>query len=106
MGELVLAGDIGGTSSRLALVDLDGLRPLFERTYPSAAHESLDVIAAKFLDEGGRRPERACFGIAGPVEDDVSRATNLPLIIEARRLEQHLGLRRVRLINDFHAAAL
>jgi len=41
----VLAGDIGGTNSRLAIYDvpstgLRGVKPIFEQTYPSAAHAS------------------------------------------------------------------
>jgi len=50
----VLAGDIGGTNTRLAIYDVlapgaPGAEPLFEHIYPSAAHTSLDVIAEMFL---------------------------------------------------------
>ena len=56
----VLAGDIGGTNSRLAIYDVPaiadvrGLKPIFEQTYPSAAHAWLDVIAEKFIAEAPR----------------------------------------------------
>jgi glucokinase len=119
---IVLAGDIGGTQSRLAFFEDD--RVLLERVYASPRYESLEALAQEFLAEVATLPmapaprvtptggvpipliERACFGIAGPVEDDASRATNLPWVVDARRLEQRLGIRRVRLVNDFHAAAL
>ena len=50
----VLAGDIGGTNTRLAIYDVvDAIgvaaKPMFEQTYPSAAHSSLDLIAESFL---------------------------------------------------------
>jgi glucokinase len=40
------------------------------------------------------------------VEGNVCRATNLPFVIDGRALSQRLGIARVRLVNDFHAAAL
>jgi glucokinase len=118
----VLAGDIGGTNTRLALFDGGADEPLFERVYPSAAYTGLDLIAEKFLAEaraestgGGSGsgapfafvpPEQACFGIAGPVEGNVCRATNLPWVVDGRVLMQRLGIPKVRLVNDFFAAAL
>lgn len=113
LGELVLAGDIGGTNTRLALFEVGLTEPLFAHTYPSAAHTGLDVIIEKFLAAAGgalprldKPPGRACLGIAGPVEGNVCRATNLPWVVDGRALSQKLGIARVRLVNDFYAAAL
>ena len=110
---VVLAGDVGGTNCRLALFEPGAGEPLFARTYPSAGHSGLDVIVEKFLADAraasprfASAPDRACFGIAGPVEGNVCRATNLPFVIDGRALSQRLGIARVRLVNDFHAAAL
>jgi glucokinase len=67
---------------------------------------------ARFLDEARGvlgpdvRPQRACFGVAGPVEKDTSKITNLPWFIDARMLEQQLNIGAVSLLNDFQAAAL
>jgi glucokinase len=120
---IVLAGDIGGTNSRLALYETLGpagdqrrlVAPIFERTYPSAGHTSLDEIAELFLltasqEMGGRVGRgvgiaRACLGIAGPIENNICRATNLPWVVDGRALETRLGIARVRLVNDFYAAA-
>jgi glucokinase len=113
----VLACDIGGTNSRLAIYDvpatgLRGVKPIFEQTYPSAAHPSLDVIAEKFLTAAagavGARAgvDSGCFGIAGPIEHNICRATNLPWVVDGNALAQKLGIARVVLVNDFHAAAL
>jgi glucokinase len=110
---IVLAGDVGGTNTRLALFEADHDTPLFERTYPSAAHTGIELIAEKFLAEarsagvlGAGNLDRACLGIAGPVEGNVCRATNLPWIVDGRALSQRLGIARVCLVNDFYAAAL
>jgi glucokinase len=113
----VLAGDIGGTNSRFAIYDpppsgLRGVKPIFEQTYPSAAHASLDIIAERFLVAAtaaiGPRAiaATACFGIAGPIENNICRATNLPWVVDGHALSQRLGIARVLLVNDFHAAAL
>src|SRR6266498_3186885 len=113
----VLAGDIGGTNSRFAIYDpppsgLRGVKPIFEQTYPSAAHASLDIIAERFLVAAtaavGPRAiaASACFGIAGPIENNICRATNLPWVVDGHALSQRLGIARVLLVNDFHAAAL
>lgn len=108
---LVLAGDIGGTNSRLALFRDREDSPLFDRKYPSADAPSLEAIVATFLDEArevfGTRPapERATLAVAGPVAGGTSRITNLPWFVDARRLEKQAGLRQVLLVNDFEAAA-
>ena len=115
---IVLAGDIGGTNSRLALYEAapaPAAAPLFERTYPSGSHGSLDDIADAFLAtastalEGrvgkGHGVSSACLAIAGPVENNICRATNLPWVVDGRSLAARLGIERVRLLNDFYAAA-
>lgn len=102
----VLAGDIGGTNSRLALVTLDGARAHLrvEARYPSADHPSLDAIVARFLADHGGAGRPACFAVAGPVEDGVCRVTNLPWVVTAASLAGVTG-GAVRVVNDFEAAA-
>ena len=106
---LVLAGDIGGTNSRLALYD--GLQLVFEKTYPSAQQPSLEAAAAQFLIDarsamgGAVVPQRACLAVAGPIEGHTARITNLPWVVDALSLQDHLKIPGVRLANDFEAAA-
>ncbi|RME00640.1 MAG: glucokinase [Deltaproteobacteria bacterium] len=101
----VLAGDIGGTKTLLALCD-EQARILLYRRYASKAFPHFRDVVATFLEEAGARPERACFGVAGPVVDDRCQATNLPWVFDARALESELGIPKVALINDFQANAL
>jgi glucokinase len=116
---IVLAGDIGGTNARLALYAVkrgsDGkpqLDMVFERVYPSKTHPSLELIAEDFFVDAqketgqARDVTRACLGIAGPVENNICRATNLPWVVDGNALGSRLGIEKVTLLNDFHAAAL
>jgi glucokinase len=99
----LLAGDVGGTKTALALVR--GGDMIERKTYPSAGYASLEAIVRDFLGERSKGISRACFGIAGPVSQDACRATNLRWVVEARSLERSLGVPRVSLVNDFFALA-
>jgi glucokinase len=105
---LVLAGDIGGTKTAVALVEVRGTQQSIRRVevYPSANHAGLEEIVDLFLRRERTRPEAAGFGVAGPVRDGVARITKLPWRIETTRFAKRVGIRRVALLNDFVAAAL
>ncbi|MRR34386.1 glucokinase [bacterium] len=104
---LILAGDIGGTSTRLAYFDTaDGqLRPIAEERFPSRDAASLEEIVDRFADAHGLTAERACFGIAGPVRHGKVRTPNLPWSVDAGELARILGIGEVLLINDLEANA-
>jgi len=105
---VILAGDIGGTKTVLALFDDegDGLDAIREEVFPSREHASLEEILRQFLAAAGRPALRAaCLGVAGPVMDGRSRVTNLPWEMDERTLGAALEVPRVRLLNDLEAAA-
>ena len=84
---MILAGDIGGTKTVLALFEPDGedLRPVREATFPSRDHATFEEILDTFLDDAaGAKPEAACFGVAGAVIDGRVQTTNLPWTLERR----------------------
>ena len=66
---MILAGDIGGTKSRLAAFETDGnrLKCVVEKIYPSKEHGGLNEIVADFVKTEGIPAHSACFGVAGPV---------------------------------------
>jgi len=105
--KLVLAGDVGGTHARLALMEARGenLRLLAEKIYPSHDYSKLEDIAAEFLKENATKPELAGIGVAGPIRDGKCVATNLPWIVDASTLAAACGLARVELLNDLEANA-
>lgn len=102
---LVLAGDIGGTSTRLAFFDTVAgtLAPLAEARFPSREAGSLEELVARFAGEQGLAAERACFAIAGPIRQGRVRTPNLPWSVVGDELARILGLDQVHLINDLAA---
>lgn len=104
---MLLAGDIGGTKTILAIYSEEGgaRQAMVEKTYPSAAYSSLEKIIAEFLTSTDLPVDRACFGLAGPVVNQQSRITNLPWVISNKRLQEALGVSSVALLNDLQAIA-
>ncbi|HEY1435350.1 MAG TPA: glucokinase [Thermoanaerobaculia bacterium] len=104
----VLAGDVGGTKTALAIVEIGRrrCRVLRSQSYRSAEYDRLEDVIAAFLSTEKRRPPAAGFGVAGPVRDGRSKITNLPWRLDERHLERSARMRRVTLVNDFGANAL
>ncbi|WP_456416475.1 glucokinase [Thiolapillus sp.] len=103
----ILAGDIGGTNTRLAVFATRGrvLEPLVAQIYSSRRHTSLQDILRLFLDTHKPDFQGAAFGIAGPVRDGVGRVTNLPWKIKRGQLAREIGIPQVWLLNDLEANA-
>ncbi len=102
---MILAGDIGGTNTRLALVDGDPREPAALEIYPSGEHASLEEIVDAFLAAHPAEPAAASFAIAGPVRDGRVQVTNLAWSVDAASLASRLGLGQVHLLNDLEANA-
>ena len=104
---MILAGDVGGTKTNLAVMERqdDRLVPVRQGSLPSRRHASLEAILQEFLAGHSEKLHAACFGVAGPIIDARCQATNLPWTVEARELARTLGLKRVSLINDLEAMA-
>jgi glucokinase len=104
---VILAGDIGGTSTRLALFDVTGgaLRAAARERYPSRNYPGLSEIVREFASAHRQMPDAACFGIAGPVREGRVETPNLPWVIDAAALATQFALPRVTLLNDLEANA-
>jgi glucokinase len=101
----ILAGDIGGTSARLACFQgtQAGFAPLAEQWYRCQEHGSLTEIVRDFLDRQQQSIDRACFGVAGTVLNGEVHTPNLPWSVSAPRLAETLRLSSVSLLNDLEA---
>jgi len=106
----LLAGDVGGTTTRLVLAESKqgSMRVLAEQHYDSARYTGLAEVVAEFrTGERGGPVAAACFAVAGPVRHGVDgesvKVTNLPWEIAGAELAHTLGIQRLRLINDFEA---
>lgn len=109
---MLLAGDIGGTNTRLALVSAEAgpRRFVLEREYASTKHAGLEDVVKLFLAEplarAAEQPTSACFCVAGPVIDGSARLTNLPWDLSQDGLKAGLGMKQVALLNDLKSIAL
>ncbi len=104
----LLAADIGGTKSDLAIYEHRPgapLRPLVQKRYRNAQFAGVAEIITLFLEESPNRPRRACIAVAGVVGGERVRLTNLPWAIDRRSLEGQFGFHQVLLINDLTAVA-
>lgn len=104
---MILAGDIGGTNTRIALFSQEGGRLTMqqERNYPSGGHKSLEEIVNLFLRAESAQVEVACFGIAGPVLNGKAFPANIPWVVDSREISQRTAIANVWLINDLQAHA-
>ncbi|MCK4934143.1 MAG: glucokinase [Simkaniaceae bacterium] len=101
---MYLAGDIGGTKTHLAFYDETNDVCVKEKKFPSKEYSSLREIVKEFLASDDK-VHVACFGVAGPVQSGVCKATNLPWVIDSNRLVKDLGIDHVFLLNDLEANA-
>jgi len=104
---VVLAADVGGTKTNLGLFVEGKTRPksLAIQTYSNRDVKNLAQIIARFVEIHPAKITKACFGIAGPVVNGRSKATNLPWVVSQAQLQQRFNWPQVRLINDLEATA-
>lgn len=104
----ILAADIGGTKTNLALYRSENqqLVQLREGHYPSANYDSFSAIVQAFLAEEPKlRPDRISIGVAGPVLGSKVKLTNLSWILDKDELKQEFDVEDVLMINDLRATA-
>jgi glucokinase len=131
---MIVAGDIGGTKTHIALFDWrkDRVDPVRLESFHSVDYTSLEDMLTEFLvpptppmpidesageksDDAELEPERsakesqkidaACFGIAGPVIQNRCQTTNLPWVIDGATLATRFDIPKVKLLNDLEAMA-
>jgi glucokinase len=104
---MLLAGDVGGTKTDLAIFSDDAgpHAPLVQAEVHSADYPSLQALAQEFLTKAPMPVDRACFAVAGPVIAGRAKTTNLPWVIDEDSLAKELNLRSVHLMNDVEAIA-
>ena len=100
---MILAGDIGGTSTRLGIFDVQRSRVVLvdAATFTSRDHASLDHVVCEFVSSRSVPIEHACFAVAGPVVGGRVKTSNLPWVIEASTVSALLQVPQVWVINDW-----
>ena len=105
---MILAGDIGGTKTNVALLETDGNNIgaiVAQSQFVSAAYDSLDAILREFVAQHGAAVRCASFGVAGPVVDGEVMTPNLKWKVSGKSVAATLGLPSIGLINDLEATA-
>ncbi len=97
----ILAGDIGGTKVLLQISHAG--ETVLEQQYVSANYASFERLLTDFLSRCQHPISAACLGVAGPVDGNRARVTNLPWQLDSQQLQQQFSIPRVVLINDFQA---
>ncbi len=104
---MILAGDIGGTHTRLAFFEESNVQsqPCFLEVISSQAHSGLTPMLHEFIERHRIRVKSACFGVAGPVQNQRCAGSNLPWIVDSQQLVRDLGIQSILIVNDLEANA-
>lgn len=109
---MILAGDIGGTKTNLALYTCSGpagndlsLVDGSPKTYLNADFASAEELVCGYLTVIDTTINSAVFAVAGPIRDGQVKITNLPWVISAEQLGAATGIATIRLMNDLEATA-
>lgn len=104
---LILAGDIGGTKTNLALFGVAGnsLAILREQRFPSTGYPGLNAMIREFLGNEAPPVLAAGFGVPGVVNDGRAKPTNLTWGVDAAEIAGEFGIPHVTVLNDLEANA-
>src|SRR5882672_2516206 len=107
---MIVAGDVGGTSTRLGLFEPAHPRPraVAVHVFATRDFDSLPAMVAAFMAEPsvtGASIDAGSFGVAGPVVGETAQLTNVSWRIDAREMASAFKWSRVCLLNDLQAMA-
>jgi glucokinase len=101
---MILAGDIGGTKTLLAI--FDGEICVAKHRFESANHATFHNLLADFLALIPTvKIDTVCLGVAGAIVSGDCEATNLPWKLTCHEIAKQLNAEKVTLLNDLEAAA-
>lgn len=100
---LILSADIGGTNTRLALLDGTVLRTASVERFENAGADHLDDILGQYVASTGVQPDAVSLALAGPVEGDTGTLTNLDWTVTTDGAAMACGGARAILLNDLQA---
>lgn len=105
---IILAGDIGGTKANLALYDLNNTRIdcITKTQYYCKDFSCFEDMITTFIENFcDNQIDGLCLGVAGPVINNICKTTNLPWLIDGTKLQNHLKIQNVYLLNDLEATS-
>jgi len=104
---MILAGDVGGTKTRLAICQLENGRIIRQQTdtFVSRDYSCLEEVIQDFINKYDVSITKSCFGVPGPVVNGEAKATKLPWHFKEDRISNELNIPTVKLVNDLVATA-
>ena len=104
---MLIAGDIGGTKTDLAIYSRESgpHTPLAQTEVHSADYPTLQAMVKEFLAQVKTSVDVASFDVPGPVINGHVKTTNLPWTLDEKTLASDLDLKAVHLMNDLEAVA-
>lgn len=104
---IILAGDIGGTKTNLAIFTVIGDTLTIGRNerFSSSSYPGLNAILREFLVGEKRHILAACFGVPGPVKNGRAKPTNLTWGVDAAEIAEEFSITYVSILNDLAANA-
>jgi len=100
----VLAADIGGTYTRIAVFTQRGVRRIYHR-YENVRYPSLTALLHDFRVRHGLSFSKASLAVAGPVVGGEAKMPNLAWHVSVDLVKHALLVKDVSLVNDAYAAA-
>ena len=104
---MILAVDVGGTKTLLALYRNNGNDWSLdkEQSYKSSDFDGLEEIITCFIGEDELDIMSVCAGVAGTVINQECKITNLSWRVSVEGIRQTTGAKQVYLLNDLAATA-
>jgi len=104
---MILAGDAGGTKTRLAIYQLEDGKLIRQQTdtFVSRDYQCLEDVAQAFLNKHKVSVTKACVGVPGPIVNGEAHATNLPWKLKEKQIGRALNIPTFKLVNDLVATA-
>ncbi len=101
----LLAGDLGGTKTTLAIYNWDKIpKKIYSKNYRSREWNSFEEILndfINFLPSSITFPQYGCIGVAGNVSKRSFKITNLNWEINIKKLSEISNITNLEIINDF-----
>src|SRR5438067_12561102 len=98
---MLLAGDIGGTKTNLAIFSskTGWRKPFAEAIYTNVNYRDFESLLHEFLAQHDYSIDQASFGVAGPVVAGHASITNLPWKMDEQQLQTAFQIPSVHLFN-------
>jgi glucokinase len=97
----VLSLDIGGTNTRIALVEIDKY-PIIKKE-KSLLTKKVKSVSSLINSFNSKKLEVAGIGFAGPIMSHKAKLTNADLSINSAEIKKNTSLKNIYLINDYYA---